>query len=180
MAWSDDAGGSPDAAGAPAPAVHRGRAAGTTLLREALLGLAPPTDPAAGPRRALLIDTDFADWPLGEAEVLDALARWLRLPGRQLTLVALDFEATARAHPRLQRWRRDWSHAITALAPDDGVLPADVRGLLAGRCVLQRLDAPDWRLRAFTDPVHSQAMHEACAAFLQRCTATWPVTTLGL
>jgi hypothetical protein len=55
-----------------------------------------------------------------------------------------------------------------------------VCGLLAGDCALQRLAADDWRLRELTDPVHRQAMHEACADFLQRCSEAWPVTVLGL
>lgn len=176
---------STDAAGTPgAAAVHRGRSDCIARLRDELLALAPPPDVAtaagARPRQAWLLDPDFVDWPLGDAAVLDALARWLRLPGRRLTLVAQDFEATARAHPRLQRWRRDWSHRIATLAPAQGGLPAELRGLLAGNRVLQRLDAPDWRLRELTDAVHRQAMHEACADFLQRCTPAWPVTTLGL
>jgi len=177
---ADDAKPAVPPADGPAPAVIRGRSGCVDRLRAALCALAPVDDPASGPRSAWLIDSDFVDWPLGEPEVLDALTRWLRQPGRQLTLVGLDFEATARAHPRLQRWRRDWSHRVGARTPADGVLPAELRGLLAGECVLQRLDAPDWRLRALTDPVHRQAMHEASADFLQRCVDTWPVTVLGL
>ena len=161
------------------PNLYQGRQACIACLREVLCGLGASN--AVGlPRAALLVDADFTDWPLGEPAVLDALARWLRPPGRLLRLVALDYEALARAHPRLARWRRDWSHRIEAWRPGDGVLPDGVRGLQAGATVLQRLDAADWRLRRITDPVHRQAMHEACADFLQRCEPAWPVTILGL
>ena len=128
----------------------------------------------------LLIDRNFAAWPLDEPPLLQGLADWLRLPGRHLRIVALDFDAFARSHPRFARWRGHWVHRIEALSPADGALPPGLRLLAAGPLVLQWLDAPDWRLRCITDAVHVQSLHEQCAAFLQRCEPAWPSTTLGL
>jgi len=163
------------------PGVCHGRQACAALLRQVLTGLAPEGPPVAGlPTQLMLTDTDFAAWPLDEPAVLDALAKWLRQPGRALRLIGTDFDALARSHPRLSRWRRDWSHRIDAWQPVDAALPAGARGLLAGPLALQWLDAPDWRLRVVTDPVHVRAMHEQSADFLQRCGPSWPVTTLGL
>ena len=177
------------AAMTPSPAVTHGRQACSALLRELLGALAPPApaeppQPPAPPaltggaNTLLLIDRQFEAWPLDEPVVLAALAAWFRRPGRRLTLVGLDFEALARVHPRFSRWRRDWGHCIEVLSPVDGALA--LRGLLAARVAAQWLDAPDWRLRLITDPVHLGALHEQSADFLQRCEPAWPLTTLGL
>ena len=166
----------------PATGLHQGRQACSALLRQALLGLAPAASPApwATARQVWLADPDFADWPLDEPAVLDALSAWLRPGGRQLCLAGLQFDATARRHPRLARWRRDWTHAIQVWAPTEGGLPPGLRGLLAQPLCLLWMDAPDWRMRCFTDTVHARAVAAQFADFLQRCEPAWPVTTLGL
>lgn len=183
----------------PAPmlsnAVQHGRQACSALLRQVLFNAVrsvhvPPAAPVAAeaapfkqpatPATLLLIDRDFAAWPLDEPQLLQGLADWLRQPGRRLSIVALDFDGVARSHPRFARWRRDWAHRIEALCPTDGVLPPGLRLLAAGPEVLQWLDAPDWRLRRITDVVHVQSLREQCADFLQRCEPAWPPTTLGL
>ena len=134
----------------------------------------------ASVREVWLIDRQFNDWPLDDPLVLSALGAWLRQGGRRLQIVGVDFDATARGLPRFARWRRDWMHAIDVFRPVDGALPALLWGLLVAPVLLQRLDAPDWRLRAFTDPVHARAARAEVADFLQRCESCWPSTTLGL
>jgi hypothetical protein len=168
----------------PLAGVHQGRQVCGDLLRQALLGLAPTATggalPLAGTRLLWLADPDFADWPLDEPAVLSALSAWLRQGGRQLRLAGEHFDTTARLHPRLARWRRDWTHAIEIVAPSEGALPPDLRGLLAAPLWLQWLDAPDWRIRCSTDVVHARAIQAQIADFLQRCEPAWPATTLGL
>ncbi len=58
-------------------------------------------------------DADFADWPLGEPGVVDALNRWAQ-GGRHLRLLARDFQAVHRLHPRFVRWRTTWDHLVEA------------------------------------------------------------------
>ena len=162
--------------------VLQGRALCQAELRRLLCGLAPPDGAApvfeAIPRDVLLADSRFADWPLDDPAVLASLAHWLRLPGRRLRLVGIDFDAVAQNQPRFARWRRDWTHRIEVLAPVDGALA--LRLLLAGPVAAQWLDAPDWRLRVVTQPLQVAALREKCADFLQRCQPAWPATTLGL
>jgi hypothetical protein len=134
----------------------------------------------SGIRDLWLADPDFADWPLDEPAVQAALAAWLRQGGRQLRIAGQHFDRTARLHPRFARWRRDWSHAIDVRAPIEGALPAPLCGLLAAPLWLQWQDAPDWRMRCFTDAVHAHAVHAQIADFLQRCEPAWSATTLGL
>ncbi len=170
-------------AAAPTPGLHQGRATVQALLRQTLLALAPAApggSSLASARQLWLADADFSGWPLEDAAVLAALAAWLRQGGRKLNIAGDDFVATARAHPRFARWRRDWSHALAVWAPAEGPLPTQLRGLLAGPVWLQWQDAPDWRMRCLTDPVHARAMHAHIADFLQRCEPAWPPTTLGL
>lgn len=168
----------------PEAGVHQGRQVCTGLLRQALLGLAPGAadgaPPLAGVRVVWLADTDFADWPLDEPAVLAALSAWLRQGGRLLRIAGEDFEAMARRHPRLARWRRDWTHASEVWAPSEGRLPPALHGLLAAPLWLQWQDAPDWRIRCFTDATHARAVQAQIADFLQRCEPAWPVTSLGL
>ena len=165
----------------PASGVHQGRAACQGVLRQALLGLAPAAGAAAPPARQVwLVDPDFSAWPLDEPAVLSALTAWLRLGGRQLHLLGLHFDVTARCHPRLTRWRRDWTHAVAVHTPADGHLPAALHGLLAPPLWLQWLDAADWRLRGTTHPAQARSQQAVIADFLQRCEPAWPVTTLGL
>ncbi len=167
--------------GTPAAAVIQGRVACAALLREALLGLAPAAATAWSAARSIwLADPDFADWPLDEPAVQGALSAWLRQPGRQLRIAALRFDQVERQHPRFARWRRDWTHGVSAWTPAEGDLPWEVRGLLAAPRWIQRLEAADWRLRSGVDPRQARLVDASIADFLQRCAPAWPATTLGL
>lgn len=170
-----------DDAAWPRAGVHQGRGDCAALLRLALLGLAPSAaSPWGGVRTVWLADPDFADWPLGERAVLDALAAWLRPGGRQLRIAGQHFDRVERRHPLLARWRRDWSHATSVVTPSEGDLPSELRGLLAEPLWLQWQEAPDWRLRCSTDARQARLVQGSIADFLQRCEPAWPATTLGL
>lgn len=162
--------------------LHTGRAACQQALRQALCALgSASTDPAPpSVRQATCIDHHFADWPLGDEAVTSALSSWLRQGARQLRIVGVDFDATARAHARFARWRRDWSHTIEVHQSADPLYKPPIRGLLIGGVFLQWMDAPDWRLRVLTDAVQVRAIAEQIADFLQRCEPGWPPTTIGL
>ena len=151
-----------------------------TVLRGLLCSLATPEPAAAGPGDVLLIDNTFADWPLDDPAVMQALQVWMKSPGRRLRIVGVDFDAVDQARPRFSRWRRDWAHRIEVWRPIDGLCEPDLRGLLAGPMALQRLDTPGWCLRRVSGILQVQALRERSAAFLQRCEPAWPVTTLGL
>lgn len=164
----------------PESDLTHGRSACSAALRELLCNLTASEPAGAVSGDVLLIDNDFADWPLNDLAVMQALQTWLKPPGRRLRMVGLDFDAVALAHPRFFRWRRDWAHRIEVWRPADGVWAPDLRGLLAGPVALQWLDAPDGCLRRLTGKVQVHALRERSAAFLQHCELAWPVTTLGL
>jgi hypothetical protein len=132
-------------------------------------------------RSLWFVDRDFADWPLGDAAFVDALARWLRLPQRRLVLLAADYDEVPRRHPRFVTWRRDWSHAISPFAaPDD--LASRLPHLAFGDTglVLHLFDALHWRGRAGLDEQEARGWHDEIDAVLQRSEPAFPVQTLGL
>ena len=132
-------------------------------------------------RRMLWCDRDFADWPLDDPELLQRLSDWLRLPQRQLLLLASDYEVLRRDRARFVAWYRRWSHAVSARAPASDDLADLPCLLLADRTVLVQVqDKTHWRGRISGEPAALQACRERTDALLQRSQAAFPVTTLGL
>jgi hypothetical protein len=136
---------------------------------------------AAGARRIVVVDRDFAEWPLDDPALLESLTAWLRQPKRKLVLLADDFDAMPRRHPRFVRWRTDWAHAIDAFAPpaEDRV---DLPTLLVddGSISVQLIDAVHWRGRAERDARQAQLWRESLDAVLQRSEPAFAVNRLGL
>jgi hypothetical protein len=131
-------------------------------------------------RRMLWIDTDFADWPLDDPELLQRLTEWLRLPRRQLILLASDYEHLRR-RARFVACYRLWLHAIAAFAAADDDAAQLPCLLLADRTVLiQVLDKTRWRGWISTEPTSLRLALERTDALLQRSEAAFAATTLGL
>jgi hypothetical protein len=152
-----------------------GRAAVEAAARALLLGL-----PDASCHEAWLVDTDLADWPLGQADVLDALTRWLRLPGRRLNLLAPQFDTLAQRQARFAAWRANFVHAVESRTPEE-LAPDDMPGLLvAGPCCIQVHDRLRWRGVLSRENDHLQRVKEQIAAISQRSAPSWPVRCLGL
>ncbi len=134
-----------------------------------------------GARRLLVSDRDFADWPLGRPDVLQALQGWLRLPQRRLVLLAAHFDEVPRRHPRFVAWRRDWAHAVEAWSP-----PAEIAGQLPtllvddGPVCLQLFPGPQLRGRAELNPLEARRWRDGLDVVLQQSEAAFPVQTLGL
>lgn len=130
-------------------------------------------------------DASFVDWPLSDAQVLASLGAWART-GRQLHLLALQYDDVARRHPRFVRWRRDYAHCITARAVEPELrLEAAPESLLlavaaAGTVTVRLFDRHLWRgdvsLEA-GDRVRSMEWFDAAA---QRSAEAFAPTTLGL
>ncbi len=137
---------------------------------------------ADGARTLTAVDLAFGEnWPWNDAELLAALAGWLRLPQRRLVLLAASYDEVPRLHPRFVQWRRDWAHAIAPfVAPEEltGALPTvlfDDR-----RLSVVRLDPVQGRGRVSLEPRTRLHWHDKVDAVLQRSSPGFPVTTLGL
>jgi hypothetical protein len=132
-------------------------------------------------RQIVCIDPDFAHWPLDDAALHSALARWLRLPLRRLVLVAASYDEVPRRHPRFMAWRRDWAHAISPLAAPEE-LAASLSTLLLddGAISVQLFDDKHWRGRAQRDARSAHLLRLEADALMQRCSPALAINVLGL
>ncbi len=130
-------------------------------------------------------DASFVDWPLSDAAVLEALTGWAG-PGRQLHLLALQYDDLARRHPRFVRWRRDYAHCVTAraLEPELKLEAAPEALLLAAgpdlSLSLRLFDRHLWRGELSLDIGLRQRGLEWFDALAQRSSDSFAPTTLGL
>ena len=134
-----------------------------------------------GARRILWVDPDFADWPLDDPALLQALAGWLRRPSRQLVMLAQSYDGFPRRHPRFVEWRRSWAHAIDTRTPEE--VPSSLHPSWAldnTKVCVELIDRVHWRGRCTMDVRQSKLMHEQIDAILQRSSAAFPVTPLGI
>jgi hypothetical protein len=158
-----------------APVAIDSRAAHGAALRALLREAAQ-----AGTPELYLCDRDFAAWPLGERDVVEAFAAWVGAR-RRLTLLAADFGPLSLRAPRWHAWRRQWSHVVQCLAVHEE-LAGRVPSLLfaPGLAALRLYDTERWRGRVHRDPAELVACRECCDALMQRAEESLPVTTLGL
>jgi hypothetical protein len=132
-------------------------------------------------RRLLWADPDFADWPLDDPALLQRLVDWLRLPQRQLLLLAADFEGLRRRCSRFTALYGLWSHAIAARAPAEDEAALVPCLLLADHTVAVHLmDKAQWRGWIDTQPTTLRLWRERTDALMQRAQGAFPVNTLGL
>jgi hypothetical protein len=128
----------------------------------------------------VLVDDDFAEWPLGERAAVEALGRWVA-SRKRLVLFAQRWDAFPRLHTRFVAWRRDWGHVVVGRA-DPEIEAGDTPSLLLvpGHCVVRVLDPVACRGTVSTAPADLVAARERVDALLQRASDAFPVTTLGL
>lgn len=144
-------------------------------VRQILLGL-----PDVKPRELLIADADFSPWPLGDADVVDALTRWARLPGRRLRLLGSRFDVIERDQPRFALWRRSFAHALECLLPSE-LEPTDMPSLLlTDASCIELLDRERWQARRSDERRWLVEQRERCDAISQRSEPAWPITALGL
>ena len=136
---------------------------------------------ALGARRIVCCDPDFTTWSWDDGTTLDRLGAWLRLPQRSLVLLAQNFDAVPRCHPRFNRWRADWTHALSAWQAVDAGLPELPSVLVADHAIsVQLIDPVHGRGRAADDEHTAHRWRVAIDAVLQRSEPAFAVRTLGL
>jgi len=133
-----------------------------------------------GAREIVLVDPDFADWPLNERAVIDSLSRWID-SSRRLVVIAHAFDEIARRQLRFVEWRRQWAHVVQCR--NDPELEAEQIPtvlLVPGEVCVRVLDRTRYRGTVSSRPVDLTESREAVDALLQRSVEAFPVTTLGL
>lgn len=136
---------------------------------------------AAGWRELVLSDASFADWPLGERAVVEALTQWA-LQGRtqRLTLLACHYDSVVRQHPLFVRWRVQWSHKVEARllkGTDPDELPS---ALWTPAWALQRLEPRRFGGICGPELERRQLLRQHLDEWFQRSTPGFAATTLGL
>lgn len=126
-----------------------------------------------------LSDADFADWPLGERAVIDALNRWARR-GRTMRLLARNYDQLRLLHPRFVQWRVTWSHLIEAHACPVGSGPELPSAIGSPVWTLERLDPLRNTLVASTDAERRVALRERVNECWLRSTPAFPASQIGL
>jgi len=140
---------------------------------------------AGGARRILGLDPHFADWPLSDPDVLDALAHWGRSGGR-LELLAPDFTLAARHQARFLQWRMKWDHLLRIGSFEEGAVgpgwPTSTLVVVGGdaAAVLRVLDFEAWRAVLSHQPTDRHAALEQFDAIAQRSSPSWSLSTVGL
>jgi hypothetical protein len=146
----------------------------------AALRLAFAEAATAGSRELWLADIDFADWPLGERDVVESLSQWVA-SSRKLTLLAHNFDAVARLHPRWVTWRRVWSHVVTCRTNTEleaGEMPTLL--IATGTVTVRLSDTVHHRGRMGHDRGEELRCKELLDAVLQRSEEAFPATSTGL
>ncbi|WP_233375003.1 hypothetical protein [Pelomonas cellulosilytica] len=117
--------------------------------------------------------------------MLSTLTAWAR-HGRQLHLLALQFDDVVRRHPRFVRWRRDFAHCVAARAVEPEVrLEAAPEALLlavgdGATLSLRLFDRHLWRGELSLDAGQRLRNLEWFDALTQRSSESFAPTTLGL
>lgn len=126
-----------------------------------------------------LSDPDFADWPLGERSVVDALNRWARR-GRTLKMLARSYDPVRLQHPRFVQWRVTWAHLVEAHACV-GAAGAELPSAIGSPVwTLERLDPLRNTLVASVDAERRVALRERVNECWLRSTPSFPASQLGL
>ena len=145
-----------------------------TLVRQALAMAA-----AQGWREIIWCDPDFADWPLGERVVAQALHDWSS-SGRKLTLLAANYDAVLGRHARFVTWRRAWSHLVEcrkSAAASANSLPS---ALWSPVWMFERLEIDRCTGLASSDAVRRVALKQRLSERLLNSSAGFGASVLGL
>ena len=170
----------PDQADAAAsrPTLPTGRLQGRQVFADTLR-LAFEVAADQGWNRITLSDADFADWPLGERAVVDALNRWARR-GRTLKMLARHYDQLRLLHPRFVQWRVTWSHLVEAQACASASADELPSVLWSPGWTLQRLDTVRCTMVVSRDAERRVALQEQLHQWWLKGSSAFPASTLGL
>jgi hypothetical protein len=158
----------------PAAGAFEGREAYAATLLAAMQHAARVQSP-----QITWADTDFAAWPLGRADMLQALTDWVG-GGRRLTLIAAHYNAFPQRHTRWMAWRRTWSHAVRCLAVHEELATQVPTLWLTGDLAVRLHDPLRHRGQVDRETVDLARCRDLLDALSQRTEEAFPVTTLGL
>jgi len=164
-------------------ALPQGRCSGRRLLQDAIRS-AVVCAAKQGWNELIFCDATFADWPLGERVVVDALQAWAR-PGRRMRLLAWDYRPLAALHPRFVHWRGVWDHLLDCRRVRGNDAASCPSILWSSAWAMQRIDTERDVQVCDAQVCDAQAAHcQHLRLILDECcrnsTSGFPASTLGL
>lgn len=162
----------------PLPALPVGRFAGRQafqqLVRDALAHAA-----REGWRELVFSDATFADWPLHERAVAQALQDWSKT-GRHFTMVAIRYDEVLRDQARFVAWRKTWSHIIECRLSRQTDALDFPSGIWSPHWCMQRLDLPRSTGVCGREPDRLVQWREVLDEVLRQSQPGFPASVLGL
>ena len=152
----------------------QGRSAFVQAVRDALQAAAQQ-----GWNELIFCDANYADWPLGERAVAEALQAWSR-GGRRFTMLAMDYSGVARQHARFVQWRQTWDHIIecrVCRATDALAFPSV---LWSPGWVMQRIDVERDVLVCDSEAARRVTLRQLLDECRRDSTPGFPASVLGL
>lgn len=151
-----------------------GRSEFQQLVRETLVRAGQE-----GWREIIFSDATFADWPLGERAVTEALQAWSK-SGRRFVMLATRYDDVLRRHARFVTWRRTWGHIIECWACPGADLIDFPSAIWSPSWALVRLDPEHSAGVHTTEPSRRLQLHESLMEWQRKSSPGFPATTLGL
>lgn len=130
----------------------------------------------------ILCDTNFANWPLSNQEVLNAMQKWAAALSnlRIMDVLCLTYDILAKEHDAWVRWRRQWEHRVRC-GSVDAVLEESIPSIFwSEHCVLV-LNQPEL-FQGFVSNDRQRVVRWRAQldTFLRNSQPAFPVTVLGL
>ena len=152
----------------------QGRSVFQQALRDALLQAA-----REGWNEIIVCDANFADWPLGERAVAEALQAWSR-GGRRFVMLAMSYEGIPRWHARFVKWRQTWSHIIDCRVCRSSDALAFPSVFWSPAWVMQRIDVEQDVLLCDHEAARRVALRQLLDECRRDSASGFPSSVLGL
>lgn len=124
-------------------------------------------------------DASFEEWPLGERAVTESLQAWAG-SGRQLVMLAQNYNSVLRYQPRFVSWRRTWDHIIdcrVCKTIDASEMPS---ALWSPHWAMRRLDLVRSTGVADLEPARRVLLKQELDECRRQSAPGFSATTLGL
>lgn len=151
-----------------------GREAFLQIVRDAFAHAA-----RQGWRELVISDATFADWPLHERAVAQALQDWSR-SGRHFTMVAMRYDEVQRNQARFVSWRKTWAHIIDCRVSRQFDALDFPSGIWSQHWCMQRLDLPRCTGVCGDEPDRLVQWREVLDELVRQSSPGFPATVLGL